>query len=69
MRNDIKDVNDLYLLARIVEDMEDIILDLDELRASTKNERIKSLAIKATKTIEKIDLDKPRRAVRINVLI
>lgn len=69
MRDDIKDINDLYLLGRIVEDMECIILDLDELRASTKNARIKSLAIKATKTIEKIDLDKPLKQVRINVLI
>ena len=58
MRDDIKDVNDLYLLWRIVEDIEYILVDLDELRSCTKNERIKALVIKASKMIEKIDIDK-----------
>ena len=63
-----KDINDLYLLSMIVQDLERTLEDLTTLNSTTRDGSVKLMVLKSIKIIEKMDI-KPLPTVRTNNLI
>lgn len=60
-----KDINDLYLLSLIVQDLERALEDLSTLNACTKDWKLKLMVLKAIKIIDKMEI-KPLPIIREN---
>lgn len=63
-----KDINDLYLLSQIVQDLDRALEDLTTLNSTTRDGNVKLMVLKSIKIIEKMDI-KPLPTVRTNNLI